>query len=111
MNDEMKCKVVPVCEHHAIKAPNRKVDINTRLFAWTLDGGGRQEQTSVPPGQKSDWCRPWFRCEWQANFSSSADLPKPMAHPRCRYRANPACEKYIIIVIVTIMLPTTVTTV
>jgi hypothetical protein len=40
MNDEMKCKIVPVAEHHAIKAPKRKVDTNTRLFALTLDGCG-----------------------------------------------------------------------
>jgi hypothetical protein len=92
MNDEMKCKVVPVSERHAIKARNRKVDINTRLFAWTLDGCGRQEE--YPPARNLTGAgRPWSRCEWQANFSSSADLPKPMAHPRCRYRANPACKK------------------
>jgi hypothetical protein len=90
----MKCKVVPVSERHAIKARNRKVATNTRLFAWALDGCGRQDQTSVPTGQKSDWCRrPWSKCEWQAKFSSSADLPKPMTHPRCRYRANLASMK------------------
>jgi len=36
MNDEMKCKVVPVSESHAIKARNRKGDIN-KYTPYCLD--------------------------------------------------------------------------
>jgi hypothetical protein len=39
----------------------------------------------------------------KGNFSFLADIPKPTAHPRCRYGANPACKKYITTVIVTII--------
>ena len=29
----------------------------------------------------------------KGNFSFPADVPKPIAHPRCKYRANPTCKK------------------